>query len=290
MGQPIYWATAAFLSIAALMAVVALSLAPLSGGLRSDQRIELNVLRNNISLLQVESEMLLDSTVPLQQAIDNTSSTIELNKRNSIPTLQQCQDTLNDFFPLIVTRSEELNSQLMNFDLTRLDVLQPLLNGAEMAVSALAASFQYTGVIETLQSGTFYMANFDEPTELTNMTYNLNEMQLPGGARLYFIHIPPNPENLLIQTVSGSDAAAVVFTGWYPPLPLGQGLTQTPHTDPILDEQRAKLQVTPTPVIFKERTYDLANDQIIIRDPSRNFTVGDVVRVLQDIEMNVGYL
>lgn len=290
MGQPIYWATTALLAVATILAVVALSLAPLSGGLTSDERIELNILRNNISILQVESEMLLDSTVPLQQAIDNTSDTIELNKRRDVPRLQQCQDLLNEFFPLIVGRSEELNNELMGFDLTRLNVLQPLLDSAEMTVSALAASFQYTGIIQTLQSGTFYMANFDEPTELTNMTYNFKEMQLPGGARLYFIHVPPNPDNLLIQTVDGTGVAAVVFTGWYPPLPLGQGLSQTSHTDPILDQQRAKLQVTPTPIIFKERTYDLGNDQIIIRDTSRNFTVGDVVRVLQDIEMNVGYL
>jgi len=290
MGQPIYWATVAILATATLLSVVTYSLSPLTGGLTSNERIQLTLARNNISDQQTESQTLLDSVVPLQQAIDNTSDTITQNKLHDVPTLQECEDLLNEFFPSIVAKSNELNEGLMSFDLSRLDVLEPLINNAEASVAALAVSFQFTGIIETLQMGTFFMSNFEESSESVNMTYSLNQMLFPGGAKLFYIHVPPNPDNLLIQTVTGAVDAAVVFSDWWPPLTLGGGLLLTPHTDPILDDQRAKLQVTPTPVIFNVREYDLANDRIVMRDTSRNFTVGDVVRVLRDIEMNVGYL
>lgn len=291
MTQPIYWASSILLGIAFVLSFVAFLLAPISGGLNNDQRIQLNIITNNITTQTVEADALLESSTPLLEAVDNTSATINLNKIHDVPVLEQCEEALNGFFPIIVTKSETLYQGLLDFDLSRLDVLQPMLDSLEASVMSLAATFQYTGVVDVLQSGLFAMANFDDLSERVNLTYELTQMQLPAGARLYFIRVPAQPSVLLnIETVMGLEGAAIVFTDFDPPLPLGQGLVATAHTDPILDAQRDKIQVAPTFVSFTERTYDLANDRIIIRNPSQNFTLGDIVGVTQDLEMNVGYL
>lgn len=287
--DPIYGVSTILVIITFLLAIFAFSFSSVGAGLENDERAELNQLKLNISVLKTESELLLMSVEPLQSAIDNTSETITGNKLRDIPTLEQCESSLGSFYPIIQNSVDVLNAGLDTIDLTRLAILVPLVDSAESLVQTLANDFSNTGQVDILQEGTFFMSNADNLVdEYVNMTYSLRQMRFPGGARLYFIQIPPSPENLLIQTVTGVEAT-VVFWGWFPPLLLG-GLTQTPTEDAILDAQRVKIQATPTPVIFNQRRYDLQNGRIEIVDTGRNFTSGDVVRVFQTIELNVGYL
>ncbi len=289
MRQPIYWASAGLIAIAVLLSIFAFSFSSIGAGLTNEERVELNVIATNISVQTTQSEALLNSVQPLQFAIDNTTNTININKVQDIPTLQQCQESLATFFPLLELKADAIHAGLDGINLAALDVLGPLLDTTEMMVQTLANDFGNTGQVQVLQDGTFLMSNGGNLDESVNMTYSLRQMLFPGGARLYFIQIPPNPDNLFINTTDGLGEASVVFWEWYPPLLLG-GLSQTPTEDAILDGQRNKIQVTPTPVVFDQRRYDLLNGRIELVDTGRNFTAGDVVRVLRTIELNVGYL
>lgn len=285
-----YWASIGLALTAFLLSIFAFSFSAIGAGLNQGERIELNQAAQNITLTLISSEELLQSVEPLQLAIDNTSETIDLNKQRDIPVLDQCQESLASFYPLIQAKADQLDQGLDGVNLNLLNELNPLLDAASQLVETLANDFSNTGQIQILQDGTFFMSNGANQTyEMVNMTYSLREMLYPGGARLYFLQIPPNPDNLLIETVAGEEEASVVFWGWYPPLLLG-GLSQMPTEDAILDGQRGKIQVTPTPIVFNQRRYDLQNGEIELVDTGRNFTVGDVVRVLETIELNVGYV
>lgn len=286
----IYWASLACLFVASLLAIFSFSFSSVGAGLTTQERIQLNALAGNITTQQSQSQTLLSSVDPLQQAVDNTTDTIQRNKDLDIPTLIQCEEGLGSYFPLLEQRVTSLDALLDELDLTRLDQLGPALDSTEQLVQTLAASFQNTGVVQVIQDGTFLLGNgANETVEFVNMTYSLREMLFPGGARLYFVRIPPSEENLLIDTV-GLEEATLVLYGWYPSLLEATGLMQTPAEDAILDGQRGKIQVTPTPVVFDQRRYDLENGRIYLVDTGRNFTQGDVVGVLRTIEMNVGFL
>ncbi len=286
----IYWVSLACLFVASLLAIFSFSFSSVGAGLTTQERIQLNALAGNITTQQQQSQTLLESVEPLQQAVDNTTDTIQRNKDLDIPTLIQCEEGLGSYFPLLEQRVTLLDALLDELDLTRLDSLGPALDSTEQLVQTLATSFQNTGVVQVIQDGTFLLGNgANETVEFVNMTYSLREMLFPGGARLYFVRIPPSEENLLIDTV-GLEEATLVLYAWDPPLLESTGLMQTPAEDAILDAQRGKIQVTPTPVVFDQRRYDLENGKIYLVDTGRNFTQGDVVAVLRTIEMNVGFL
>lgn len=285
----LYWVTGITLGIAATLSLFSFGFSSIGGaGLASQERIRLNGAVNNITIQQQQSQQLLDSTIVLQYAIDNTTDTIEQNVRIDVPTLEQCEESLESFYPILQERVDSLNADLDSVDLTALDQLGPAVDAVEILVENLATAFQYTGVVEVLQQGTFLMGNTANYTfENVNMTYSLRQMRLSGGARLYFLQIPPNPDNLVIRTTDGLSEASVTFFDWYPPLALDA--VQVPAQDSILDGQRYKIRVTPTPVIFNQRRYT-SQGHITLVDTGRNFTEGDVVRVVETIEMNVGYL
>lgn len=289
MGQAIYWTSIVCLLVASLLSVFSLSFSSVGAGLTTQERIQLNALAADITTQQPQSEALLDSVQPLEEAIDNTTDTIQRNKDVDVPTLEQCQEALDSYYPLLEQRVNNLDGLLDELDLTRLNQLIPTLDNAEQLVENLATSFQNTGVVQVIQEGSFLMGNgANETFEFVNMTYSLREMLFPGGARLYFVNIPPSVENLLIQTVDTE--ATLVLYAWHPPLLEATGLMQTPAEDAILDGQRGKIQVTPTPIVFNQRRYDLQNGRIELVDTRSNFTEGDVVGILETIEMNVGYL
>ena len=287
--QPIYWASIGLLAAACILAIAAFSLS-IHAGLNTNERIELNAARMNISEQQTTSKAILEASKPYQAAVDNTSDVIEQNKLRDVPTLQECQRILDESAALLAEKTQALQQQLETFDLTRLDVLPPLIDAAEESVEMLAMDFQYTGVLNVLQTGTFLLYNEANQAENINMTYTLEQMQFPQGARLYFIRVPPSTENLEIQTVTGP-TAALVFGDWFPPLALGGGLSLPPtHIDPILDDQRGRIDTTPSRLVFKQREYDLEEQIITVRDTTGNFTVGEQVRVRFEISMNVGFL
>lgn len=288
--QIVYWVSISFFVVACALSIAAFSLS-IRAGLTTEERIELNAARINISAQIIESEVLLEVTVPYQMVIDNTSALITQNKLQDVPTLQECESILMQSAAALATKVQALQAQLDLFDLTPLDALPPLVDAADNSVEALAMAFQYTGVIQELQAGTFLMWNEANMTEYVNMTYSLVQMLFPGGARIYLIRIPPNGQILTIETIEGAPNAAIVFGDWFPPLALGGGLSLPPaHIDPILDEQRGRIDTTPSRLVFKQREYNLEEQIITIRDTANNFTVGEQVRVHFEIEMNVGFL
>lgn len=287
--QSILWASIGLLVVACILSIAAFSLS-ITAGLTNNERIELNEARLNISQQRVTSKIVLEASKPYQEVVDNTSAVIEQNKLRDVPTLVECERILDESAVILAEKTRALQEQLDDFDLTRLDVLPPLIDAAEESVEMLAMDFQYTGVLNVLQTGTFLLSNEANEAENVNMTYTLEQMQFPQGARLYFIRVPPSTENLEIQTVDGP-SAALVFGDWWPPLALGGGLSLPPtHIDPILDEQRGRIDTTPSRLSFKQRKYDLTEQIITVRDTANNFTVGEQVRVRFEISMNVGFI
>lgn len=285
------WWPLSLVIFAALLSIAAFSMSAVGAGLSHEERIELYTARVNITNQQVEAALFLSSLTDLQGAIDNTSQAITLIKERDVPTLVECQSALDSFYPLVESRVQTLESQLDAFDMSTLNSLNPLVDDLENMVQSLASTFDYVGVVTTLQEGTFHLANTANATsEFIVMSYSLKKIQIRGTAELYFIVIPPIPGAILqIETVDYGATASVLFSNWDPPLLLG-GLTQTPTEDAILDHQRGKLQVTPTTVLFNQRRYNLLAGEIEIVDTERNFTQGDLVRVTDAIELNVGYL
>lgn len=285
------WLSIGGLLVASLCAIVAFAL---SGrvGLSSEQRVAFFYARGNITSDLASSAQLLADAQPLDVAYESTLAELTSHKEQNVPVLLQCEALLAANYPLMVERTETLQTALDAIDTSPLLPLQGLIDGVASLLGALSTSFDNLGVIETLQQGSVWMSSMVSSQPI-NLTYALQAMSFPAGARLYFIRIDAAPDTLLLIENGTDSGAQIDFSDWWPPL-FNQPIvvSDPPHTDTILDDQRNKIAVASISgysVSFTQRAYDLTNGRISFIDTVHNFTAGAVVAVVQDLTLNVGF-
>jgi hypothetical protein len=296
--QALYWTTIALAIVSTILGTTALFL-HLSADVGLSNTDRTMLVRNGALLLDLEqrTENITEALQPVNQTLQNTTVVLNELQNEVLPSVEACHDALQANVPPLQMQAQDKLEQLIELQsglAARFAGLQPKIDQVTQSTEQLAMSVNETGIVQEYQTGIFIMVNDANATleQSPPLEYTLKSITL-GSAELFFIEIPPSSEWLRVDTVG--PVASVRLTDWTPPVLAGvapyTGLVGVPTTDHILDRQRLKIGVAPSGVLFEHREYDdVTGDIVWSAAPGVQFTSGDIVQVVDFIEMNIGFL
>jgi hypothetical protein len=285
--RPIHWLIAGVCSVTALVTIAALLLNVAEQiGLSNAERGLLVTAINNVTTSSTTCSDNQAIVANLNATLNQNTSVVIAQQRNIyVPQVTACQLSVAANVPILALEVARVGAIVV--DTSLLDAIQPQIDTTSAALTVLATTFQNSGVVTTIQSGTVTISNEFVPSDSVSSVYHLKKMIL-AGLTFYFVNIPAPSPDLYITNASITTPAAIVFSGWSPAILVPSAIAG--RVDTILDAQRQKIQVAPTLVLFDRREYDASTGAITLRSLNHYFTPGDLLRITDDLEMNVGFV